>query len=305
MPWLLALFLLLIPLGVHAERTFEEGAWTFAPVIGVGQPRLGAVYDGMFLSPFSGVAQLTTDLPEDVEGEVTYPTQQFTFYNPLDRPIIGPEAGIEFRRQYGDKSDFIIGVGTWEVTSSADTLVLFPLQGEPDNQAEYTRRASISYTQYYLGFRRYARQRRNKRNIYIAVSAHEVFDVDYKEEHVFNFISGAPKGFKRIMVIQAQSTGILLLQAAFGMERRFSDRFSVSVEGAYIFGVKESTLRGVDVRHDFNVGDRLTRAPAPIDVNIQTSEVVYLPEDGDLNNRQRAVLDFNGWKVLAKFSIDF
>ena len=60
-----------------------DQSWTFAPVMGISRPSLTMLYDGVFRAPFEGRAQITTDLPEDATGEVTYPEQDFLFYNPL------------------------------------------------------------------------------------------------------------------------------------------------------------------------------------------------------------------------------
>lgn len=286
---------------VWAETS--DGAWSFAPVMGVGQPSLRVLYDGVFKAPFKGRAQITTDLPEDVQGEVTYPEQEFVFYNSLPEVTIGPQAGLEFRRRYGERNDFVIGVGSWEISSKAAISVVFPLQGAPSNEATYERRGDFSYTEYYLGWKRYLNHRASDRNVYFSLTLHEIFDVDYKDEHVFSFKSGPPAGFKRIIVLQSQATGVFALQGAAGLEKRFAERFSISVEGAFAVALRKTPLIGIARRADFNDGDRLQAFPDPISQDQATNILLYLTEDG--TDHEEVKLDFSGWKLMAKFNIDF
>lgn len=280
----------------------QDKGWIFTPTVGMSGPQLESLNSGLFLTPLVGQAEITTDLPEDVEGASAYPSERFTFHNPLASVNFWWEAGIEARRNFGRKNDFYVGVSTWEVNSSASINVKFPLQGAVGNDADYTRRASFSYTQYFVGLRRYMFERSNRFNLYFNFSVHDLFDIDYKDKHVFNYTSGPPAGFRRIMIFETQATGLLLLQFGAGGEIRLADRFSIGFEGSYALGVKDATLKGVSVKEDFNDGDRLTTFPNPIEMG-EGGFVSYLSQDGI--NRQDAGFRLDGWRAQIKFNIAF
>lgn len=285
-----------------------DPGWIFSPTVGVARPNLEPLFQDVFRAPFVGASTIVTDLPEDVQGASAYPREEFFFENELKPVEIAPEAGLEFRRSFGTLSDFVIGVSTWEISSIGRTVVTLPLQGLRNNIADYERRAKFSYTQYYLGWRRYFHERTRTYNIYFDLGLHEFFDIDYKETHVFSFAPVAeggnpdgPAGFKRIAVYQSQSTGLLLMQFGLGVERLFAERFSLGLEGDFALSVKNGTLRGLSQRSDFNDGDRLSSAPTPIDV--QNNEIVALLPDG--KTREKVKLTLDGWRLMAKFNIAF
>ena len=288
----------------ESQARLQDSGWIFTPTIGMSGPQLSALNDGLFLTPLVGRAEITTDLPEDVEGASAYPTETFTFHNPLSSVQFWWEAGIEARRNFGRKNDFFIGISTWEVNSSGYSEVKFPLQGAVGNDAEYVRRASFSYTQYFVGLRRYMFDRANRANLYLNFSLHDLFDIDYKDKHVFNFTSGPPAGFRRIMIFQTQATGLLLLQFGAGGEYRLADRFSIGIEGSYALGVKDATLKGVSLKEDFNDGDRLTAFPNPVQEEPKLGGFIsYLNQDG--SSRRQADFRLDGWRVQVKFNISF
>jgi len=283
-----------------------DPGWIFAPTVGVARPRLDALFKEVFKAPFVGRSQIVTDLPEDVQGRSAYPVEEFFFENELNPVEIAPEAGLEFRRSFGTLNDFVIGVATWEISSVGVTKATLPLQGLRNNIADYERRAKFSYTQYYLGWRRYFYERTRTYNLYLDLGVRELFDIDYKETHVFSFVGGDPSGplgFKRIAVYESQSTGLLLLQFGLGVERLFAERFSLGLEADYALSVKGGTLRGLTQRSDFNDGDRLNgETPKPISAGA-TGEIFALLPDG--NTKEKVKLTMDGWRVMAKFNIAF
>ncbi len=297
------LFLALMLLAGAGTAAPRPGSWTFTPVFGISQPALTVLRQGVFQAPFRGRAQITTALPEDVQGEATYPEMDFVFYNPLPNVVLGPEAGLEFRRYVNARHDFVLGMASWEITSKAAIRVVFPIQGSPDNLADYERRGSFSYTQYYLGWRSYLRPRPKRANLYLNLTLHEVFDVDYKEEHVFSFVSGPPAGFRRIAVYRAQTTGILLLQAGLGLEFNLSERIALALETAFSKGLRRAPMKGLSGRYDFNDGDRITDGLDPLGLDRASGNTYYLDSDGE--TPRPFLLDFDGWKALAKISIEF
>ncbi|MDH5258486.1 MAG: hypothetical protein OEX07_10780 [Gammaproteobacteria bacterium] len=299
----LCVFSLFVSEGVLAAKAKENG-WIFSPVVGINHLALDVFYDTVYKSPFVGSVEITTDLPEDVEGESSYPVQPFSFENDLEARAIDVEGGLEMRRYFNTQNDFFIGIGAWEtISENAPIMVRFPLQGDKVNLAEYTRRGKLSFTQYYLGVRHYLTQRENKFNAYLNISLREIFDVDYEETNVFNFISGAPAGFKRIFIFKSQATGFLMMQFGVGGEYRFAERFSVAIEGAYAFHLQAGALKGVSTEDDTNDGDRIRQPPLVIDAINPLQEVGALNKDG--SGRTKVELRLDGWHVLAKFNIAF
>lgn len=284
-----------------ARADLQDEGWIFTPVTGLSKPRLDIVHDALFKAPFTGRSEINTDLPEDVAGESAYPSESFSFRNDLQPVEIGWEAGLEMRRNFGLRNDFFIGISVWEISSDADTSVIFPIQGERNVGADYQRRAKFSYTQYYLGMRRYLLDRKHDFNMYVNFSLHEMFDIDYKETDVFTFTSGKPKGFKRVIIYQSQATGLMLMQFGGGGEYRFADRFSISFEGAYALGMRDGTLRDVNVKEDFNAGDRLTNQPSPLAIDA-TGAVNVITDQG---SSRVSIIRLDGWRAVVKFNVAF
>ena len=299
----LSFFALFISEGTFAAKAKENG-WIFSPVVGINHIALDVFYNTVYKAPFVGSVEITTDLPEDVEGESSYPVEPFSFENDLVPRAIDVEGGLEMRRYFGKQNDFFIGIGAWEtISENAPINVRFPLQGDKVNIAEYSRRGKLSYTQYYLGVRHYLTNRDNKFNAYLNISLREIFDIDYEETNVFSFISGAPAGFKRIFVFKSQATGFLMMQFGLGGEYRFAERFSVAMEGAYAFHLQAGALKGVSTTNDTNDGDRLRRDPVVIEAINPLQEVGALNKDGF--TRTKVDLRLDGWHVLAKFNVAF
>lgn len=298
----LSLLLMILAGNVFAKS--DGTGWVFSPLVGVNRLALNVFYDTVYNAPFVGTVRITTDLPEDVEGESSYPSKQFHFENNLQPRAFDVEAGLELRRRFGTQDDFFIGIGAWETLAEAgDITVTFPLQGQANNRATFRRKSKLSYTQYYLGIRHYLRKRSKKFNTYMNLSLREIFDVDYEETNVFQFVSGAPQGFKRIFIFKSQATGFLMFQFGMGAEYRFADRFSIAMEGAYAIHVKAGALKGVSVNNDYNDGDGIQSEPLIIKPVNTLLETGALDEDGETYNR--VDLRFDGWHLLAKFNIEF
>jgi len=298
----LFLFSLLFVGSIHGKT--KETGWVFSPVVGINKLDLKVFYETMYNAPFVGTVRINTDLPEDVEGASAYPSEQFYFENKLSARSIDMEGGLEARRYFGKQTDFYIGIGAWETSSEAqDIVVTFPLQGQRNNRAKYSRRGKLSYTQYYLGIQHYLSSRKKNFTTYVNLSIRELFDIDYEETNVFDFISGEPKGFKRIFIFKSQATGLLMLQLGAGAEYRFAERLSFSLEGAYAFHIKDGTLKGVSVNNDYNEGDGITTEPLLIRPINPLLDAGALSEDGV--NYQKVKLRFDGWHIVTKFSIEF
>jgi len=298
----LSLLLMILAGSVLAKS--DDTGWVFSPVVGINRLALNVFYDTVYNAPFVGTVRITTDLPEDVEGESSYPSKQFHFENNLQARAIDVEAGLEMRRRFGTRDDFFIGIGAWETLAEAGNItVTFPLQGQVNNRATFRRKSKLSYTEYYLGIRHYLTERRKKFNTYMNLSLREIFDVDYEETNVFEFISGAPQGFKRIFIFKSQATGFLMFQFGMGAEYRFAERFSIAMEGAYAVHIKSGALKGVNVNNDYNDGDGIESEPLvikPVNTLLEAGAL-----DGLGENYNKVDLRFDGWHLLAKFNIEF
>ncbi|MDX1811022.1 MAG: hypothetical protein R3240_03685 [Gammaproteobacteria bacterium] len=300
---ILASLLILLLANTAFSKEKDEG-WIFTPSIGVNRLALDTFYDTVYKAPFVGSVEITTDLPEDVEGTNQYPTVPFFFKNDLSPNVVDIEASLVMRRNFSQNNDFFIGINAWETHSETVPIqITFPIQGEQYNEADYTRTGTLSYTQYFLGIRHYLTNRHKKFMSYFNLSLHEIYDVDYEEKHVFYFTSGAPEGFRRIFVFHSQATGILMVQFGAGAEYRFAERFSIGIEGAYSFHINDGFLRGVSVTDDTNDGDRIKSPPRVLNVINPSLDVGALEADGSGNRKVN--LSFNGWHAMLKFNIDF
>lgn len=298
-----SLFYLLLTTGVALSAETREG-WIFTPSVGINKLALETFYDTVYKAPFVGAVEITTDLPEDVEGANQYPKEPFYFKNDLEQRPIDVEAGLVMRRNFGESNDFYIGINAWETRAQAQTVtVTFPMQGEKYNRATYSRTGKLSYTQYFLGLRHYLNKRSAKFTSYVNLGIHEIYDVDYEDKNIFEFISGPPKGFKRVFIFKSQATGLLMMQFGLGGEYRFADRFSIGAEGAYAVHILDGALKGIRVVNDTNEGDRIKNPPNILSPVNPLNEAGALDVDGATYNKVN--LRFDGWHLLLKFNIEF
>jgi len=298
-----SIILLLITTNIALSKDKDEG-WIFTPSVGVNQLALDTFYDTVYKAPFVGSVEITTDLPEDVEGQNQYPTEPFFFKNDLEPNLVDVEAGLVMRRNFSRSNDFFIGINAWETNSESGPIrITFPLQGEKFNEADYTRTGKLSYTQFFLGLRHYLTKRSNKFNAYVNLSLHELYDVDYEEKNIFEFTSGPPEGFKRIFVFKSQATGLLMMQFGVGGEYSFAEKFSIGLEGAYAVHIQGGVLRGVTVSDDTNDGDRIKSDPLVL--NVVNAQLDTGALDAQGVDYEKVKLRFDGWHLLVKFNIEF
>ncbi|MDH5731280.1 MAG: hypothetical protein OEZ58_20030, partial [Gammaproteobacteria bacterium] len=154
-----------------------------------------------------------------------------------------------------------------------------------------------------LGLRYLMFPRKKKYNVFLSMTMNELFDIDYREEHVFDFKTGPATNFSRIFIYEAQTTGPLLGQFALGGEIRLTERFSFSFEGGYAFSIRDGKLSSFNMRNDLNDGDRIQSVPQPFGYDFRLGEVVALSPDG--RNRESIKLTLDGWRVASKFSVTF
>lgn len=246
---LLSLFSVMAVMAAGASAEEGAGAWGLSPYIGVHHPNLDNLNNGQFRSPYQGTADI-------IDGLGFNNPTAFTYRNPMPPLEAGTLAGLEFLWNINDKHVMLIGGGSWESTSFATAEGSFPVQGALES-AVSQRKGDLSYNEFYLGWRYNAVRKPKKYNLYLRLSAHEVFDIDYREDFSLLFLSGPPRSFRKSLVVQAQATGLLLLQGGGGGEWFINDWLSLGAEAGYTFGMKEMTLGDGRVSTDFRDTDNL------------------------------------------------
>jgi len=276
--------------GVESERE-----WGLSPYLGVFNPSLEALNNGAFLSPYVGTADLIDQFGNN--NNVSVP---FIYRNPLPELKPGALAGLEFQWRINDKHALLLGGATWESTSTATAQGIFPIQGAFESVLSQ-RKADLAFTEFYLGWRYNLIHKPSKRNFYVDLSLHEIFNVTYREDFSVLFLSGPPRSFRKSMRVQSDATGLLLLQAGGGGEWFMTDWFSLGVEAGYAFGFKSLRLGDGSLVTDFRDTDNLF-LELPLIQNT-AGNMQYKTEDGMEYRDLR--LNFEGWKALLRATIYF
>ena len=270
-----------------------ERNWGLSPYVGLFNPALPLLNKGEFRAPYKGNADII-----DQFGNNNNVSMPFIFRAPLPALDPGPLAGLEFQWRINEKHALLIGGGSWEASSAATSLGIFPIQGLFES-VEAQRKGDISYTEFYLGWRYNVIHKAKKHDFYLALSIHDIFDVGYREDFSLLFLSGPPRSFRKSMVIQTKATGLMLLQGAGGGEWFVNDWLSFGVEAGYAVGLKPLRLGEGKLTTDFLDTDNLF-LELPL---IQDTEKVmqYKTEDGASYRDLR--LSFDGWKALLKATV--
>jgi hypothetical protein len=275
------------------ERTFSVGIY-----FGVHRPALEELNQQEFQSPVAGVATLTNASSGGNNSQSLY------FTNPLPELGLGTNAGLEFQWQLDRKNSVIFGGSTWEATSRAATDGLFALQGELAD-VHTKRTAKMSYNEFYAGIRRYVIDEPRKYKVYYRLTLNELYDIDYREDLSFTYLTGLAQGVTKSIVLMSQATGLLALQPGIGGDYFFRDWMSVGIEASYLIGLRAVQLREGDLKQDFLVTDNLSLL-LPYRMNPNTGYAEYLrnPPKSD-NDYDRLDLSFDGWKILARMNLYF
>ncbi len=286
--------LLLLMMG--SKAAISEVRWSVSPVLGVHSPNLGDINDKVFGARLPVAGEL---LFQDAEGARPV---KLDVINALPKIKYGTEAGLEFRMELDQRSYFVIGLSGWEATSRSLVRTTVPFQGRLTDTL-YARRASISYLQYYLGWRRDLVKKHKKYNIYTRILLHEVFDIDFRESFVFEFTDAADgvTNFKRITRAESQATGYIMLQPAVGGELFLRDWLSLAADFGYTYGLNKFELGNVNFDSDFQGQDSLS-IQYPTGNPPGSNKRGYLSdEDGGGYNKME--LGFNGWRALFKINV--
>lgn len=275
----------------------EQGSLSVGVYLGLHDPALEDLNHREFKSPIAGTAEV-------ILGTGTNDSSAVLFPNPLPEFTPGANGGLEFMWELNDRYDFIVGGGTWEVSSRALAQGGLFLQGQPADVFN-ERTAKLSYNEFYFGLRYNLIHSPKKVKAYYRLTLNEVFDIDYREDLIFLFTSGDAAGVKKSIILQSQATGLLMLQPGIGMEYAFNDLISVGVEASYLFGFRRITLRDGKSSVDFLSTDNLSLW-LPQRVDPQSGDLQYLArQPADDEDYSKIRLSFDGWKVLFKVNIHF
>jgi hypothetical protein len=279
-------------------RAEEEGkVWSVSPYVGFYQPSLKALNRGEFKAPYEGTAQFIDPVANNSENTFSYDTPLAPF-NPAT-PV-----GVEFQYRFNDRHSLLIGAANWQATTSTTSTGDFPIQGALE-AVDALRKAELSFTEYYLGWRYDLWPRPGTFRLYLAGSLHQLYDINYREDFTGIFLSGDVRQFRKSVTIRARTTGLPLLQGMVGGEWFVADWLSLGLEGGYDLGLKEVTLQGLGatpVVQDFLATDNVQVFP-PMRMDVTTRRMIHKSEPG--GDYQVTRLDFSGWKVLVKANIYF
>lgn len=296
--------------------------WGVSFSLGGHLPSLGHLDNGLYKAPFLGTATIlvregSTGGGGDGEDANETETLPFRYDNEIDSVGVMPYGGVEFSWHANDRHAFIFGIGSMEHVSSGRNLGNLPVQQYfASNVVQGDRRGKISYNEYTIGWR-YTFLRRGGFRMYSRMTVHEVFDIDYREEWTFLFIESPIDdliGVRRNMVTEADSASLFMGQIGIGGEWFLNDWFSIGLEGGYVVGEREFSLREVDQRDDFAAGDAINRLGLPFR-QMPDGTLGFLNPGTTVEDLEDAAtrdsfytpirLAFDGWKVGLRVSIYF
>lgn len=274
----------------------QSNDWGISPYVGMYQPNLDKLNKGAFLSPFTGTADF-------VDPSAQNQTDTFNYQSPLPPLNPGTLAGLEAQWRINDKNALILGVGTWEAVTSVASVGNLPIEGNLERTVAQ-RKADISFTEFYLGWRHNLYDTPGKYRLYVTGTLHQVFDLDYREDWTNVFLSGDVRTFRKTSMILGQATGLSLLEGGVGGEWFFTDWFSLGLEAGYRYGLRKIELTQAELNTDILATD-----------NLQVQYPLRRGDDGRIDYNARPgtgvfgyddlKLDFNGWTAVLKATLYF
>ncbi len=303
-PWVF--FIILMMPVAHAEN---DRSWGFSPMVIISKPKLKLFNEKELKAPIV----LTANSIDELGNSIKTP---FTFENPLDDFKTEISGGAEFQWRLHRNHSLILGYSSWEATSSGTIQADFPLQEILSNTIQY-RKTKLSYNEFFVGWR-YRLFQRNRYNFYFQTGLHELFDIDFREDLSFEFVDlpsfsvagGLVNTPERNIIVQAQSTGTMMIQFGAGGEYFLSDWLSVGFEAGYSFGLEDTTLKNQQRRWDFLAMDNISTAAMNLPTKKVGNETNYLSdfyydedEEKYIAVYEKLTLDFDSWKVMLKFTI--
>jgi len=308
---------------LFAATVQAANSWSVTPVFGWHHPKLDSINYGSFVSDL--VLMKTPD-DNSINADPNNPQAQQTtasvFANDLPLLAPGGAAGAEFYWRLARQSGFVFGFSNWEGASSSPAMHDMTFQKSTYRVSE-TREAKISYTQFYVGWRRQFFGRGRRFQMFSTVTLHELFDIDYQDRFVLNFgqayingnsgaqESGDLTGNKRVIIFKSQATGGLNLGVGMGAEYFITKWFSLGLQGNYFLTLGDIFLKDFRVDHDLISGDGYALQPTDFRGPIRLpkpnessgSTPVYYSENSESGKPMN--LDFGGWGAVLRLNFYF
>lgn len=271
--------------------------WIVSPLLGVHSPKLSALNHGEFKAPTPGLGRIILDAGEAGQDF------EFIFTNALPEMKFGTEAGIELGYILDDRNTVFIGASAWESGSSSTLRTEIPFQGSL-TPVGFERSARMSYFQYFLGWQRTLLSEAKKFKLHGRLAMHQVFDIDYKEDMVFGFDTGT-ETFKRIIVMESQATGHLMMQLGLGGEYFLTNWLSLGADLGYTASLRKFKLGNATLSTDVQPEDNLNfRTPAQLDAEQRLTYLAEARSYNDVTYRDME-LSFDGWRMLFRANLYF
>ncbi|MDR2878032.1 MAG: hypothetical protein LBV36_08360 [Chromatiales bacterium] len=281
---------------VIGEAQADEQRWSVSPLLGVYSPRLTALNQGEFKAPMTGRGRLLFD------GVDSGQDFDFVFDNSLPEMKYGAEAGLEIGLDLDDRNRLFFGGSVWQSGSTASVRTEIPFQGSL-TPVGYERSGRLSYFQYFLGWQRTLFSNKKFR-LHSRLAMHEVFDITYKEDLVFGFDTG-PATFKRLIIMESQATGLLMMQLGLGGEYFLVKWLSVGADLGYTTSLRQFKLGNATLSTDIQAEDNLNfRTPAQLDDKQQLTYLAEAHSYSDVTYREMK-LGFDGWRMLFRVNMYF
>ncbi len=275
----------------HAEQT-APARWRVSPLLGVHAPALNLLNSGVMRAPIGGTADF-------IGSTGANETTEFRFNNTLPAIDGGGYAGIEFEWKMDDYLSWLVGFGTWEGSSFGTQGGLMPFQRQLTQVLE-NRSVRVSYNELRFGVKYILADKPRRYRFYSLLSLNNIFDMDYREDHVLRFITGPAEGFSRTVIVQAASTGVVALQAGLGLDFPIGERFSLGVEGSYLLGARPFYFKNPEITTDLRDNDGVISMRLPVAPDAQR-RLRYLAADGSAYHDMP--LEWDGWKLLLRASM--
>jgi hypothetical protein len=283
-------------IGAHAAVA-DEPRWNVSPVLGIHSPRLTALNDGEFKAPLPGRGRLIFDQADAGQDF------DFVIQNALPNMRNGTEGGLEIGFRLDERNTFFFGASVWESGATSSVRTEMPFQGTM-TPVGYERSARMSYFQYFLGWQRTLLSEAKKFRLHGRIALHEMFDIDYREDLVFGFDTGA-ETFKRIIVMESQATGLLAAQFGLSGEYFLVDWLSIGADLGYTMSLRRFELGNATLSTDIQAEDNLNFR-TPVQLNAE-QRLTYLAEARSYNDvsYRNLELGFDGWRMAFRVNMYF
>ncbi len=303
------ILILLMSFSAHGQD-FE---WSVSPILGMHKPNLKDINDNVIRAPIIGTGTSRGE-PDTPQADVSF-SIPLGFENDLDPIGWNANTGLEFQWKQSKKNYFLMGVSTWEGYSRGRTTGELPVQGDLFDVI-YDRRIKISYNEFYFGLKHIFMDVPNKYRFYGRISLNELFDIDYREEHVFsiNDVGGALDGVKRIFLVNGQITGVAGIQFGAGGEYYLKKNLSVAAEASYLLTEGDFQFTNASSQSDTQLGDDFSLS-LPVSRDGVNDPLSYLEPDTvaatnwvDADNNPHPGyspmnVSFDGWKASVRITL--